>query len=626
LNLENKKQENFLRIFKEVTIKMYIEKKAKGWLELDKEIIQTGKCVYCGACGAFCANIKFDMEKEIPIEDGSCKDMNTCRDGFGLCYNICPKTENDQIPLALLDKWVFGIKQERILGHYLEIASIRLTDEGKSKLTSDSGPLTGLLWNAMQNGLIDSAIVTNKDERFKPYPLIAESEQDLLNCAGYKPSQSPTISLVGDAINKGHADIAVVGTPCQIHALRKLQTHPNFDYEAYDLVSLAISTFCFGTFHNQALDQVFKNFNVKNTEISKIDTDRNHFKLKVLNGSKVTEIPMNSLYNEAIRNACFACSDYTGSFSDISIGKAGSEEGWHTIIIRTERGNQLFDLAIEKGMMEKKKLDKDEEELVLELARNKTDLSRIESVIERSPKIKSFIIRNQRVAAAYRPGMFVFLWLPNIDFFPMSISNVQGNLIEVTVERVGEGTAKLFELSEGDYIGIRGPYGNTFNYEDASNILVVGGGMGIAALTSLIEPLKKNKKNVFVAIGAKDEISLIFADRLIELIPNTMCTTDDGSIGRKCYVTDTMEDIIKQNKVDLIITCGPEVMMKKVLDIAKHHNIEMQASLERKMKCGLGLCGSCCIGKDNDVAVCKEGPIFTSAQLKQFPQFGTYIK
>ncbi|GAH20313.1 unnamed protein product [marine sediment metagenome] len=94
---------------------MYIGKTQKGWKELNEEIIQTGKCVYCGACGAFCASIQFDKEKEIPIEDGSCKDMSTCRDGFGLCYNLCPKTEIEKIPLTLLDKWVFGKEHDKIL-------------------------------------------------------------------------------------------------------------------------------------------------------------------------------------------------------------------------------------------------------------------------------------------------------------------------------------------------------------------------------------------------------------------------------------------------------------------------------------------------------------------------------
>ncbi len=617
----NKLREKILTI-----VTMKIKKIQKGWKELDTEIIKTGKCVYCGACGAFCLNIKFDRDKEIPIEDGSCKDVNTCRNNFGVCYNLCPKTENDQIPLALLDKWVFGKEHERILGHYIDIKSVKVTDSAKEKLPMEAGPLTALLSIAMEEGLIDCAIVTDKDENLRPFPIIANNQKELFKGIGYKPSQSPTLSLVGEAINKENVDIAVVGTPCQIQALRKLQNHPAFDFEAYDLVSLAIGTFCFGTFYNQLLAEILKENKIELKEIQKVSSNKDNFKMKILTKSGTKEIPLNKLYEKSIRHACFSCSDYTASFADISIGNAGSEAGWRTVIIRTKRGKEIYDLAIQKGILEEKALSKDDEDLVLDITRNKTDIVKIESIIEHSPEIKSFTIRNQRIAKAYRPGMFVILWLPDIDFLPMSISNVKGNLIEITVQKIGEGTSKLFELKEGDKIGVRGPFGKAWNYEDANNILLVGGGMGIAALTSLIEPLKQNKKNITVTIGAKDETSLIFADRLIDLIPNTMCSTDDGSVGKKCFVTDTIEDILIDNKIDLIITCGPEVMMKKVLDIAESKGIALQASLERKMKCGVGLCGSCCVGEDNNMTVCKEGPIFTSDQLKIFPQFGNYKK
>ena len=605
---------------------MFIQKVKKGWKELNDEIIQTGKCVYCGACGAFCANIKFDLENEIPIEDGSCEDSNTCRDGYGVCYNLCPKTETEMIPLSLLDKWVFGIKSERILGHYIEIVSVRLTDSIKKDFPSYVGPLTALLSTAMDKNFIDAAIITEKNDLYHPHPMIAKTREDLFKGSGYKPQQNPTVSLVGDAINKEFVDIAVVGTPCQIQALRKLQTHPIFDFEAYDLVSLTIGTFCTGTFHNKALTEIFNEYEVKENEIREIKPDHDNFKLNIKSESKVVEIPLNYLYDKAIRKACFSCSDYTASFADISIGNFGSEEGWDTFIIRTERGKEIFDSAVNQGIFEVKSLDKDHEELILDITRVKTDIVKIESIIEHSPKIKSFYLRNQRIAKAYKPGMFIILWLPDNDFLPMSISKVEGNKIEITIEKVGEGTSALFEMGEGDYLGIRGPFGNSWNYEDATNILIVGGGMGIAALTSLIEPLKANKKNVFVAIGAKDEASLIFADRLIDLIPNTLCTTDDGSFGKKCYVTDPIKDILKKEKIDLILTCGPEVMMKKVFDIAEVNGVPIQASLERKMKCGVGLCGSCCIGEDNNISVCKEGPVFNSSQLKSFPQFGTYTK
>ncbi|MHA2289637.1 MAG: dihydroorotate dehydrogenase electron transfer subunit [Promethearchaeota archaeon] len=520
----------------------------------------------------------------------------------------------------------FWKKHDKILGHFLKITSIKLTEKARETIPDNAGPLSGLLWLAMENGLIDSSIITDKDDNFRPFPMIAQNSQDIFKGAGYKPSQGPLVSLLGDAINKENVDIAVVGTPCQIQALRKLQNHPSFDYEAYDLVSLVIGTFCFGTYYNQLLNMIFKEFEINSSEISKINFDKENFNLKVLCNSTVKNIPLNYLYEKAIRKACFSCSDYTASFADLSIGKFGSREGWNTLVVRTERGKEIYELAVEKGFIEVDNLERNMKELILDLTRNKTDIVKIESIKEHSSEIRSFIIRNSRIVDGYKPGMFVIIWLPDVDFLPMSISNIEEDLIEITVKKIGEGTSKLFELSEGDSIGIRGPFGNSFKYEYSNNILVVGGGMGIAGLTSLIDILNQKKVNVQVAIGAKDEESLIFADRLLSLIPDTMCTTDDGSVGKKCVVTDPIEELIKKENFDLIVTCGPEAMMKKVLELADSKNIEIQASLERKMKCGLGLCGSCCIGNENNITVCKDGPVFSTNQLKSFPQFGSYIK
>lgn len=605
---------------------MQFEKIQKGWKELEEEIINTGKCVYCGACSTFCENINFDFEREIPIEDGSCKDVNTCRDGFGVCYNLCPKTGIDFYPISLLDKWVFGKEQNSILGHYIEIVSVRLTDTAKKDIPETGGSITALLYAAMDKDLIDCVITTRKNENFRPIPFIVKNKQDLFNGMGYEPSQSPTLSIVEDAINQEFSDIAVVGNGCQIQALRKIQNHPRFDFEAFDLVSLAIGTFCFGTFHNLQLTECFKEYKINPSEIEKIETDKNNFKMVISTKSGKKEIPLNYLYDKAIKKACFSCSDYTASFADISVSDMGSEDGWNTLIIRNQRGKKVFDLAVSSGLIETKSLEREDEEIVLEITRNKTDIVKIESVVEYSPEIKSFIVRNERIAKAYRPGQFVVLWLPDVDFLPMSISNVDGNLVEITVQKIGEGTEKLLHMKEGDTIGIRGPYGNSWFYEDASNVLIIGGGMGIAALTSVIESLKKNNKNIFAAFGAKDKSSLIFGDRITLQIPNTQYTTDDGSIGKKCFVTDIIEDIIDKNDIDLILTCGPEVMMKRVLEIAELKKINIQASLERKMKCGVGLCGSCCIGEENNVSVCKDGPIFDSTQLRKFPKFGTYSK
>ena len=116
--------------------------------------------------------------------------MNTCRDGYGLCYNLCPKTEAQAIPLSLLDKWVFGKKHDKILGHYLEIISIKLTDKTREIVPDRAGPLSGLLWLAMEHGLIDSSIITDKDDNFKPIPIIAQNTQDIFKGAGYEFNQN----------------------------------------------------------------------------------------------------------------------------------------------------------------------------------------------------------------------------------------------------------------------------------------------------------------------------------------------------------------------------------------------------------------------------------------------------
>ncbi|MFW9950108.1 MAG: Coenzyme F420 hydrogenase/dehydrogenase, beta subunit C-terminal domain, partial [Candidatus Thorarchaeota archaeon] len=356
---------------------MFINKVKKGWKELASEVINTDRCVYCGACGAFCANIKFDVDKEIPFEDSSCEEANTCRDGFGLCYNLCPKTEMESFPIRLLDQWVFEKTQDKILGHYIDILSIKLTDEAKKIITNQAGPLTALLHTAMKLRIIDSAIITDKDDNFRPIPFIAETPKDLLNGVGYKPSQGPTLSLIGEAVNRNHNDIAIVGTPCQIQALRKLQNHPSFDFEAYDLVSLAIGTFCTGTYHNQILNEIYKEHGIYIEDIVKVNTDKENFNLQVKTNKNTTKIPLNYLYDKAIRKACFSCSDYTASFADISIGEFGSAKGWNTAIIRSEKGKKVFDYALKEGVLEVRPLEKDKEDLILELTRNKTHIVKI---------------------------------------------------------------------------------------------------------------------------------------------------------------------------------------------------------------------------------------------------------
>jgi len=218
-----------------------------------------------------------------------------------------------------------------------------------------------------------------------------------------------------------------------------------------------------------------------------------------------------------------------------------------------------------------------------------------------------------------KPGQFLMVWIPNVDEIPMSISYHKGKVKGITFRAIGEATSELFKLKKGDRIGIRGPYGNGFNVV-GKHILFVGGGTGIATLGLAVEQAVKNKILTTVVLGAKTNDELFFENRLKECCDTILISTDDGSKGMKGSASDVAHDILKKQKIDSVITCGPEMMMKKLLTYCS--NINFQASLERYMKCSLGLCGQCCIGEG--IRVCVEGPVFDGKTLKNIQDFGIY--
>jgi len=217
------------------------------------------------------------------------------------------------------------------------------------------------------------------------------------------------------------------------------------------------------------------------------------------------------------------------------------------------------------------------------------------------------------------PGQFLMIWIPKVDEIPMSVSYINKKVKGITFKRVGNATKELFKLNVGDRIGIRGPYGNGFSII-GNNILFVGGGTGIAMIAPSVESGKKRNIKTTVLLGVKNKNELFFENRIKKTGTYLLVSTEDGSYGYKGFVTSLANEIISKNKFDQILTCGPELMMKKLFEIS--NNISFQASLERYMKCGFGLCGQCCVGKG--LRVCKEGPVFDEATLKKIKDFGIY--
>ncbi len=235
-----------------------------------------------------------------------------------------------------------------------------------------------------------------------------------------------------------------------------------------------------------------------------------------------------------------------------------------------------------------------------------------------APDIKTFLFS---YPGPMDPGQFFMIWIPGIDEVPMSVSYITDKLKGITFRNVGDATAALYALKQGDKIGVRGPYGKGFTLE-GGKILFVGGGTGIAMLAPAIERAQQQKIITTAIIGTKTKQELFFEKRLQACGCKLYISTDDGSKGQKGFASHLAQDLLAKESFDSILTCGPEPMMKHLLDITK--KMPLQASVERYIKCGIGLCGQCCVGEG--LRVCKEGPVFTRELLDTMKDFGSYTR
>ena len=241
-------------------------------------------------------------------------------------------------------------------------------------------------------------------------------------------------------------------------------------------------------------------------------------------------------------------------------------------------------------------------------------LVKIKKIIQENQKVKTFVLE-EKVKAT--PGQYLMIWLPGVGEKPFSITNP--NPLTILVAKVGPFSIALHRLVPGEKIGYRGPIGRGFKIT-GKNILLVGGGYGVAPLYFLTQELVKKKRKVFVILGAKKKGELLYEKKFKKLGVKVFVTTDDGSYGQKGLVTDIGGEIIKKEKIDMAYSCGPEKMMVTLGKICRELRVPCFLSLERFMKCGsLGICGQCEI---NGVLVCRKGPVFNYRFLVKLPDFG----
>ena len=247
-------------------------------------------------------------------------------------------------------------------------------------------------------------------------------------------------------------------------------------------------------------------------------------------------------------------------------------------------------------------------------------LVKVQRVIDETPTVRTLIISDETLYDAL-PGQFCMVWVPGVAELPMSIMVMQERpLAAFTVRKHGLASTALYNVPVGGSIGYRGPYGNSFDLRKG-HVMLVGGGTGLVPLMRLITHLGEDDE-VTVIMGSKKKDEVLFEKTAQQLAGNKKCkivtVTEDGSYGTKGRVTDAVKTMI-DSKYDAVYTCGPEMMMYNTVKIAHDAGIFAQASIERVMKCGIGVCGSCCM---SDAIVCSDGTIFDAQTLFANADFG----
>ncbi len=241
----------------------------------------------------------------------------------------------------------------------------------------------------------------------------------------------------------------------------------------------------------------------------------------------------------------------------------------------------------------------------------------ITEVSERIVETPSTVTLRFRYAPSALPGQFVMIWLPGDDELPMSLSYT-GESKGVTIKAMGATTRAALSIPAGAPVGIRGPYGNHFDLTP-KRILLVGGGSGTAVLAPAAEAAARSGGSVVSALGATTAAELLFLDRARGFSETVEVATDDGSRGHHGFVTDVSQRLLSEREFDAVWTCGPEVMMRKVIAAAEPRHVPVFCSMERQMKCALGMCDACALGPYH---VCTDGPVFPAPQLAALPEFG----
>ncbi|WOF16681.1 coenzyme F420 hydrogenase subunit beta [Methanoplanus sp. FWC-SCC4] len=263
-----------------------------------------------------------------------------------------------------------------VLGNYKTAVSARAADPEILKYSQDGGIVTQLFAYALEEGIIDGAIVAGPgDEPWKPEPVVATTKEELLAARGTRYTISPNMMLIKEATRSYGLDkVGIVGTPCQMQAVRKAQLYPMAMRKVPDKIALAIGIFCMENFPYQGLETIVEDHcKTKMESAVKMDIGKGKFSVYTERGA-LSQIPLAATHKYE-QPGCHVCLDYVANLADVSTGSVGSPDGWSTVFVRTKKGEDVWTKAINAGYFETKDIAdvKPGLDLVTKLATGKID-------------------------------------------------------------------------------------------------------------------------------------------------------------------------------------------------------------------------------------------------------------
>jgi coenzyme F420 hydrogenase subunit beta len=330
----------------------------KSFQDLITEVQRAGFCGKCGGCISFCSA---DNLGALTVDQDGMPcfaDEEKCL-RCGICYMICPNTRDLDEELKKRTKW------EAPIGSVIDLASAQTTNPMVGERCTDGGVVTSLLLYLLDNHMIDAALVSRSDGPFHRAPLLATTGEEIISAAGSHYDESFHIGELGSyystyspamyelkRLREGFMNrVAMVGTPCQIHTVRKMQV---LKIIPSDVIKYYFGLFCMEnfSFNDLQMGPLSKKYGFDLTQVVKVNVKEDFF--VYLEDGRVIHIPFEDIDSIA-RPACLVCPDFSAEYSDISFGGLGSPEGYTTVLIRSEKGKWVYREALSAGYIKERR-------------------------------------------------------------------------------------------------------------------------------------------------------------------------------------------------------------------------------------------------------------------------------